>query len=89
MKFDRKMLTLYAVTDRRCLRPGERLEEAVEEIIKAGVTCVQLREKKLDGEAFLKEAESLARQIFRFLFLCPVYGTSEMVRWFQQRGCDR
>lgn len=66
MKFDRKMLTLYAVTDRRCLRPGERLEEAVEEILKAGVTCVQLREKHLDGEAFLEEAERLAAVCRRY-----------------------
>lgn len=80
MKFDRKMLTLYAVTDRRCLRPGERLEEAVEEIIKAGVTCVQLREKKLDGEAFLKEAESLAAVCRRYRIPLIINDRPEIAR---------
>lgn len=40
MKFERKMLQLYAVTDRRWLS-GRTLEEAVEEALAAGVTMVQ------------------------------------------------
>ncbi len=56
---DAKTLTLYAVTDRSWLKPGETLTEVVEELLRAGVTCVQLREKQLDDEGFLKEALEL------------------------------
>lgn len=51
-------LLLYAVTDRYCI--GNRtLTEAVEESLKGGVTCVQIREKNLDEDTFLKEAEKV------------------------------
>ena len=55
MKCDKKSLLLYAVTDRTWLN-GETLYEQVEKAIKGGVTFVQLREKNLDEESFLKEA---------------------------------
>ena len=55
MKFDKKSLLLYAVTDRTWLG-GETLYESVKKAIKGGVTFVQLREKKLDKESFLDEA---------------------------------
>lgn len=55
MKCDKKHMLLYAVTDRSWLN-GESLYEQVEEALKGGVTCVQLREKELDDEDFLKEA---------------------------------
>lgn len=48
-------LLLYAVTDRAWL-DGETLYEQVEKTLKGGTTFVQLREKKLDEESFLKEA---------------------------------
>lgn len=48
-------LLLYAVTDRTWL-DGETLYEQVEKTLKGGTTFVQLREKKLDEESFLKEA---------------------------------
>ena len=48
-------LLLYAVTDRAWLG-NETLYEQVEKSLKGGVTFVQLREKKLDEESFLKEA---------------------------------
>ena len=48
-------LRLYAVTD-RSWTGGKSLKEQLEEALKAGVTMVQLREKELDEEAFLKEA---------------------------------
>lgn len=48
-------LRLYAVTD-RSWTGGKTLKEQLEEALKAGVTMVQLREKELDEEAFLKEA---------------------------------
>jgi len=48
-------MLLYIVTDRSWL--GEnRLEDQVEETIRAGATFVQLREKELDEKAFLEEA---------------------------------
>ena len=51
----RYAMLLYAVTDRAWT--GEKtLYEQVEDALKGGVTCVQLREKNLDDEAFLKEA---------------------------------
>ncbi|MCC8162336.1 MAG: thiamine phosphate synthase [Lachnospiraceae bacterium] len=52
-------LRLYAVTDRSWLRPGETLASVVEELLKAGVTCVQLREKHMDDELLLREASTL------------------------------
>ena len=55
MKFDKKSLCLYAVTDRTWLNSGT-LYEQVEKAIKGGVTFVQLREKKLDEESFSNEA---------------------------------
>lgn len=55
MKFSKEMLLLYAVTDRR---PGENrpLLERIEDALKGGVTMVQLREKDLDQDSFLREA---------------------------------
>ena len=55
MKCDKKDLMLYAVTDRTWLG-SMTLYEQVEEALKGGATFVQLREKKLDDKAFLKEA---------------------------------
>lgn len=58
MKFSADMLRLYAVTDRRWLN-GRTLAEAVESAIRGGVTCVQLREKSLDGGDLLNEAKQV------------------------------
>lgn len=55
MKCDKETMLLYAVTD-RAWTGKQTLMEQVEEAIKGGVTCVQLREKDLEGEAFLSEA---------------------------------
>lgn len=55
MRCDREMMRLYAVTDRAWL--GEKsLAERVEEALRGGVTCVQLREKELEDDAFLRGA---------------------------------
>ncbi len=55
MKCDRKNLLLYAVTDR--FWTGEKtLKEQVEESLQGGATMLQLREKELNEEMFLKEA---------------------------------
>lgn len=55
MKCDNKTMLLYAVTDRAWLN-GSTLYSQVESALKGRVTCVQLREKELDDEAFLAEA---------------------------------
>ena len=54
------MMLLYAVTD-RAWTGNQTLYEQVESALKGGVTCVQLREKELDDEAFLKEALEISK----------------------------
>ena len=66
MKCDRQAMRLYAVTDRTWVG-RQTLPEQVEAALKGGATCVQLREKELDGAAFLEEAKVLAA-------LCRRYG---------------
>ena len=55
MKCDKNYMRLYAVTDRAWVGK-QTLYQQVESALKGGVTCVQLREKELDEEAFLQEA---------------------------------
>jgi thiamine-phosphate pyrophosphorylase len=55
MKCDKKSLLLYAVTDRYWLKDHTLLEE-VENTLKGGATFIQLREKNLEEEKFMKEA---------------------------------
>jgi thiamine-phosphate pyrophosphorylase len=59
-------MLLYAVTDRAWVG-RQSLYEQVEAAVKVGATCVQLREKELDDETFLKEAIELSG-------LCKQYG---------------
>ena len=59
MKINARQLNLYAVTDRSWLKPGETLVSVTEELLKAGVTCVQLREKHMSDEEILTEASLL------------------------------
>ena len=58
MKCAEEYMRLYAVTDRAWVG-NQTLYQQVESALKGGVTCVQLREKELDEEAFLKEAFEL------------------------------
>lgn len=51
----KKAMCLYAVTD-RAWTGRQTLIEQVEDAIKGGVTCVQLREKDMPDDEFLKEA---------------------------------
>lgn len=51
-------LQLYAVTDNRWLN-GSSLAEAVEKALAGGVTCVQLREKHLPFDEFLRTAKEI------------------------------
>ena len=53
---DRDILSLYAITDRRWLKNGERLEDKVEEAILGGAGIVQYREKELKGEELKSQA---------------------------------
>ena len=55
MKFNEKMLLLYAVTDRAWVGKQTLLEQ-IEDALKGGATIVQLREKKLDEDNFIEEA---------------------------------
>ena len=55
MEFDRNSLLLYAVTD-RAWEGKQTLLEQIEDALNGGVTCVQLREKHLDRDAFVREA---------------------------------
>lgn len=66
MKCDKEAMLLYAVTD-RAWTGKQSLYEQVESALKGGATCVQLREKELDDETFLKEAIEIAA-------LCKQYG---------------
>ncbi len=71
MTCDKNTMLLYAVTDRAWI--GEQsLYEQVEPALKGGVTCIQLREKELDDEAFLAEALELAE-------LCKRYGVPFLI----------
>ena len=62
----RQAMLLYGITDRSWLKPGEKLSDVCREILEHGVTFLQLREKELDQEAFLKEAEELKELCARF-----------------------
>ena len=61
----RESLLFYAVTDRRWLK-GRSLAQCVELALRGGVTMIQLREKELDEEAFLREALELRELTRRF-----------------------
>lgn len=65
MKCDKGSLLLYAVTD-SAWTGNKTLYIQVEEALKGGATCIQLREKELDDGAFLEEALSIEK-------LCRVY----------------
>lgn len=66
MKFKSEQLSLYAITDRNCLR-GRNIAEQVEQAILGGVTCIQLREKNLSTEKLAEEAEEVLK-------ICRQYG---------------
>lgn len=68
MKFDKKSLLLYAVTDRHWLQ-GRTLYEAVEQALKGGVSFLQVREKddmRLSHDEYLKEALQLRDLCHRY-----------------------
>lgn len=71
MNFTEQNLRLYAVTD-RAWTGKMTLPEQVEAALQGGATCVQLREKSLDPDAFLAEARAMAA-------LCRRYGVPFLV----------
>lgn len=71
MKCEKETMLLYAVTDRAWVGKQTLLEQ-VEDALRGGVTCVQLREKELDEESFLEEA-------IRMRELCKKYGVPFIV----------
>lgn len=58
MKFDSKMLRLYAVTDRG-FNNSDVLYEQIKDALEGGATMIQLREKHLDEAAFIDEAKKI------------------------------
>lgn len=66
MKFQKEHLLLYAVTN-RVHAVNKTLYEQVEEALKGGATCIQLREKYMEEEDLLREA-------IRLKELCGRYG---------------
>lgn len=65
MKVDKKSLLLYVVTDRTWLG-GKSLSAQVGEIIQAGATFIQLREKDLSFGDFVEKAEELKKITDRY-----------------------
>ena len=71
MKFQKEMLTLYAVTDRTWLN-GRTLAEVVEQVIAGGATMVQLREKGKSEAEILQSAREIQP-------ICRKYGVPFIV----------
>ena len=74
MIFNKNMLRLYAITDRR-YNDKFTLYEQVEQALAGGATIVQLREKELEEVAFAKEASIIKR-------LCHQYGVPLIINDF-------
>ncbi|MGN1481330.1 thiamine phosphate synthase [Porcipelethomonas sp.] len=66
MKLKPEILRLYAVTDRSWLKPGETLEDAVEQAINGGATMIQLREKNSSRKEKLELASELKSVCLRY-----------------------
>ena len=71
MKCAESTLRLYAVTD-RAWTENRTLAEQVEDALRGGATCVQLREKQMERAAFLAEAREICA-------LCRRYGVPFLV----------
>lgn len=65
MKCDKESMLLYVVTDRSWLG-NNTLEQQVEDILKAGATFLQLREKNLDFHRFVAEANIIKQVTDRY-----------------------
>ncbi len=56
---------LYGITDRKCLH-GHTLYEQVEAALKGGITFLQLREKGMEEEAYIKEAMEIKKMCDKY-----------------------
>ena len=65
MKFDSKMLLLYAITDRTWVGK-QTLMEQIEAALQGGATILQLREKELAEDAFIEEAKEVLALCHRY-----------------------
>lgn len=65
MKVSNESMRLYAVTDRSWLN-GRPFVDEVEQVLKAGATFLQLREKDLDDAAMREEAKALKALAARY-----------------------
>lgn len=72
MKWSKESLRLYAVTDRKWLKPEQSLSDVVSQALLGGATFIQLREKYLDKTSFLAEAREIA-------VLCKAHGVPFVV----------
>ena len=72
MKLNGSQLRLYAVTDRAWAADEDALMDQIAAAIDGGAGIVQLREKHLDHEAFLREAR-------RFVALCREKGVVSII----------
>jgi thiamine-phosphate pyrophosphorylase len=72
MKFSKEQLKLYAITDRQWLKDNQSIYDIVEQALDGGSTMIQVREKTLDKDSFIKEVKSI-------LPLCHRYGVPLIV----------
>ncbi|MDC7251158.1 MAG: thiamine phosphate synthase [Sphaerochaetaceae bacterium] len=72
MKFSKDQLKLYAITDRHWLKDNQSIYDIVEQALEGGATMIQVREKTLDKNSFIKEVKSI-------LPLCHRYGVPLIV----------
>ena len=77
MKVDKTSMLLYAVTDRMWLGSNS-IAAQVEDAIKAGVTFIQLREKHLDFESFLKQAKAIKAVTDRYAIPFVINDNTEL-----------
>lgn len=65
MRFHKNMLLLYAITD-QAFTGEKNLLQQIEEALASGVTFLQLREKIMDKQEFLKEAMAVRKLTRQF-----------------------
>ncbi len=72
MKLNKDCLKLYAITDRSWLKKNESIYDIVEKALAGGATMIQIREKTLERNLFLKE-------IINIIPICHRYGVPLIV----------
>ena len=78
-------MVLYAITDRHWLN-GESLYQQVEKALQGGVTFLQLREKKLDKELFMKEAREIKELCRKYKVPFIIYDNVEIAKAIDADG---